>query len=87
MKIINAKDHTNKYMEISKKAAEGIYPSKRIAKIGSIAGLCIGVVLALIGVYGIINSASFGTGSLIAGVVTCISNVVNLKRIRSKNEE
>lgn len=84
MKIINVKDHTNKYMEISRKAARGVYPSKRIAKIGSIAGLGIGGALTLLGVYGIINGEYFGTGSLIAGAVTSISNVFNLKRIKSK---
>lgn len=84
MKIINVKDHTNKYMEISRKAAKGVYPSKRIAKIGSIAGLGIGGALSLFGIYGIMNDASFGTGSLIAGAATGISNVVNLKRIKSK---
>lgn len=84
MKIINVKDHTNKYMEISKKAAEGVYPSKRIAKLGSIAGLGIGGILTLLGIYGVINGKFLSTGSIIIGAATGISNVINLKRIKSK---
>ncbi|TGY41382.1 hypothetical protein E5347_12940 [Clostridium sartagoforme] len=84
MKTINLKEHNKKYMEISKKAAEGIYPSKKIAKIGSIAGLGIGGVLVIGGIYGLAQGAIFGIGTIIAGVVTGISNIINLKRIESK---
>lgn len=84
MKTINLKEHNKKYIEISKKAAEGIYPSKKIAKIGSIAGLGIGGVLVIGGIYGLTQGAIFGIGTIIAGVVTGVSNIINLKRIESK---
>ncbi|MBS5951587.1 MAG: hypothetical protein KIC47_14955 [Clostridium sp.] len=84
MKTINLKEHNKKYIEISKKAAEGIYPSKKVAKIGSIAGLGIGGILVIGGIYGLTQGAIFGTGTIIVGVVTGISNIINLKRIESK---
>ena len=84
MKTINLKEHNKKYIEISKKAAEGIYPTKKVAKIGSIAGLGIGGIFMLGGIYGLTQSTIFGTGTIIAGVVTGISNIINLKRIESK---
>lgn len=84
MKTINLKEHNKKYIEISKKAAEGIYPSKKVAKIGSIAGLGIGGILVIGGIYGLTQGAIFGIGTIIAGVVTGISNIINLKRIESK---
>lgn len=84
MRTINLKEHNKKYVEISKKAAEGIYPSKKVAKIGSIAGLGIGGILVIVGIYGLTQEAVFGTGTIIAGIVTGISNIINLKRIKDK---
>ncbi|KYG34439.1 hypothetical protein [Alkalihalobacillus trypoxylicola] len=83
MKVINAKEHTKKYMDVSKKAAAGTYPTKRIAMIGSKVGIYIGVGLLGIGIYLLIIGHSFWIGSLTAGAVTLLSNFINLKRNKS----
>ncbi|MCS4524740.1 hypothetical protein JTT07_14995 [Clostridium botulinum] len=41
-------------------------------------------VLLGIGIYGISQSAVYGTGSLVVGAVAGISNCANLKRIKRK---
>ncbi|ABX43029.1 hypothetical protein [Lachnoclostridium phytofermentans] len=85
MERLDVRNHTKKHMEIAKKAASGLYPNKRVARIGSIIGMGLGVILIIVGILGIIQSAVFGLGSLIAGAATCISNGFNLKRIKGKN--
>lgn len=84
MKNLNVKEHTDRYMKLAKTAGSGIFPNKRAAKIGSIIGLGIGGVLLCVGIYGFMQSAVFGVGSLVAGAVAIVSNAVNLKRIQSK---
>lgn len=42
------------------------------------------IALIIGGIYGLTQGAIFGTGTIIAGVVTGISNIINLKRIESK---
>ncbi|KEI80171.1 hypothetical protein EXM30_13515 [Clostridium botulinum] len=84
MKNLDVKQHTKKYMDFAKKAGDGSFPNKKAAKVGSMVGLGIGGVLLGIGIYGISQSAVYGTGSLIVGAVAGISNCVNLKRIKRK---
>lgn len=84
MKKFDVKEHTNKYMNMAKDARNGTYPDKRSAKIGSKIGLGIGVVLCCIGIYVMRKSTVGGMGSLVAGVLTIISNMINLKRLQSK---
>lgn len=67
-----------------KESRDGSFPSKEAAKVGSIVGLGIGGVLLGIGIYGISQSAVYGTGSLVVGAVAGISNCANLKRIKRK---
>ncbi|APQ98650.1 hypothetical protein [Clostridium botulinum] len=84
MKNLDVKQHTKKCMDFAKKAGDGSSPSKEAAKVGSIVGLGIGGVLLGIGIYGISQSAVYGTGSLVVGAVAGISNCANLKRIKRK---
>lgn len=85
MEKFNLKKHNKKMMDFTKNAAGGIYPSVRVAKAGSYVGLVVGLVLSVAGVIGILNETVWGYGSLFAGVVTVLSNVFNLKRIKNKN--
>ncbi|MCS4456031.1 hypothetical protein JTT00_18585 [Clostridium botulinum] len=85
MKNLDVKQHTKKCMDFAKKAGDGSFPSKEAAKVGSIVGIGIGGVLLGIGIYGISQSAVYGTGSLVVGAVAGISNCANLKRIKRKN--
>lgn len=82
MKKFNLKDHNAKMLEFSKNAARGTYPSKRVAKTGSMIGIAIGITLLLIGTAGTFWGSVWSMGSLFAGVTTVISNVLNLKRIK-----
>lgn len=82
MKKINIKEHTDKYLKLSKKAASGIYPNIKISKAGSKVGIGLGVTLLGIGVYNLNKSALIGVGSLIGGTTTLLSNIFNLKRIK-----
>lgn len=84
MKSFNVKEHTNKHMEFAKVAGKGIYPNKKAAKIGSIIGLGVGTALFCAGIYGLLQNAVFGTGSMTAGVLAIISNAVNLNRIKAE---
>lgn len=84
MKKFNVKEHTNKYMKVAKEAAKGAYPNKKVARAGSKIGLGVGGALVCVGIYGLTQSAVFGIGSFIAGVLTIISNIVNLRRISSR---
>ena len=84
MKRFDLKEHNKKYFEISKKAANGTYPSKKVANAGSKIGLGLGTALIISGGIGITKNQTFGWGSLIAGSATMISNVFNLRRISSK---
>ncbi|MCR1975349.1 hypothetical protein NSA52_14565 [Clostridium sporogenes] len=84
MKNLDVKQHTKKCMYFPKKAGDGYFPSKEVARVGSIVGIGIGGVLLGIGIYGISQSDVYGKGSLIAGFVAGISNCVNLKRIKRK---
>lgn len=83
MKKFNVKEHTDKYMKLAKEAGKGTYPNKKVAKAGSIIGLGVGGALVCAGIYGLTQSAVFGIGSLIAGVLTIISNIINLRRMCS----
>lgn len=82
MKKVNLKEHTEKYVQFSKKAAKGEYPSKRVAKAGSKAGGVIGGVIVLIGLIGSIKGVFWGIGILIAGLVTIASNIINLNKLK-----
>lgn len=84
MKNFDIKEHTRKHIELAKAAGKGTYPSKKTAKTGSMIGLGIGSISFCAGIYGLTQNAVFGTGSLIAGVLIITSNVINLKRIKSK---
>ncbi|HDK7160287.1 TPA: hypothetical protein PTW06_002123 [Clostridium botulinum] len=84
MKNLDVKQHTKKCMDFAKKAGDGSFPNKEVAKVGSMVGLGIGGVLLGIGIYGISQSAVYGKGSLAVGVIAGISNCVNLKRIKRK---
>ncbi len=82
MNRFNAKEHFNKYKMLAKAAREGTYPSKKVSQIGSKIGLGVGAALCCAGIYGLTQSAVFGIGSLIAGILTIVSNIINLKRIK-----
>lgn len=84
MKKFDLKEHTSKYMQFAKAAGNGSYPNKRAATIGSKIGLGIGGALFCAGIYGLAQDAVFGIGSLLVGVLAIISNMLNLKRIKSK---
>lgn len=81
MKKFNVKEHTNKYMKVAKEAAKGAYPNKKVARAGSKIGLGVGGALVCVGIYGLTQSAVFGIGSVTAGILTIVSNAINLKRI------
>lgn len=66
MKRFDLKEHNKKYFEISKKAANGTYPSKKVASAGSKIGLGLGTALIISGGIGITKNQTFGWGSLIA---------------------
>ncbi|TCK98216.1 hypothetical protein EDC19_0635 [Natranaerovirga hydrolytica] len=74
--------HNKKMFNFTKNAAKGTYPSKKVAKIGSIIGTIIGAVLVLIGVVSSLLGSSWGVGSMIAGIISIISNILNLNRIK-----
>ncbi|MGQ4665161.1 hypothetical protein AB3Z07_12255 [Metabacillus halosaccharovorans] len=82
IKKVKAGEHTQKYVEFSKRAASGEYPSKRISKVGSMVGGMIGIVLSIVGIIGSIGGYIWGIGIFFAGVVTVISNLLNIKRIK-----
>lgn len=82
MKLLDVKEHNKKYIEFSKKVAKGDFPSRRVAKIGSITGGIIGIILMLIGIIGSFTGLFWAIGSLIAGFITIISNYLNLKRLK-----
>ena len=82
MKKFNLKEHNDKLFELSKKAASGTYPNKKVASIGSFAGIVIGMLLLTVGGVGIVIKSIWGVGSALAGAVTIVSNVINLKRTK-----
>lgn len=82
VKKVKLKEHTAKYVQLSKQAGKGEYPSKRIAKAGSAAGGVIGAVLTLAGLIGAFKGFFWGFGILFAGLITIVSNIINLKRIK-----
>lgn len=84
MKNFDVKEHTSKYMAFAKEAGKGTYPNKKTAQTGSAIGLGLGSIFLCVGIYGVSQSAVFGTGSLIAGVLAITSNAINLKRLKSK---
>ncbi|WP_243249718.1 hypothetical protein [Clostridium botulinum] len=84
MKKLDVKQHTKKCMDFAKKTGDGSFPNKEVVKVDSMVGLGIGEVLLGVGIYGISQSAVYGTGSLVVGAVAGISNGVNLKRIKRK---
>lgn len=81
MKRFDMKEHTNKYMKLAKAAGEGNYPNKKVAKIGSQISVGAGGILCCAGIYGLSQNTAIGIGALAAGVLTIISNIINLKRI------
>lgn len=86
MERLDVRKHTKKHMELAKKAASGLYPNKRVARIGSTIGMGLGGILIIVGILGIIiQNAYLGMSCLIAGGATCLSNGFNLKRIKDKN--
>jgi hypothetical protein len=82
LKKFDVKEHTKKYYEISKKAGNGTFPNKKIAKAGSVVGLGIGGVLIGVGIIGVATGSVYGLGACIAGITTGASNIYNLKRIK-----
>lgn len=58
------------------------HPSKKVSRIGSVIGGSVGVGLVVVGATGLLlGRSSWGAGSsLIAGAVTVVSNVVNIKK-------
>lgn len=82
MKKFDLREHNKKMLAFSKKAASGTYPSKRVAEVGSVMGRGIGIVLILVGIVSSFLGHIWGIGSLVAGIVTVISNMINLKRIK-----
>ncbi|APF27635.1 hypothetical protein NPD7_2324 [Clostridium sporogenes] len=84
MKSLDVKQHTKKCIDFAKKAGDGSFSNKEVAKVGSIVGLGIGAVLLGVGIYGISQSTVYGTGSLAVGAVAGISNCATLKRIKRK---
>lgn len=82
MKHIDVKQHTQKYRDIAKQAAAGAYPNQKAARIGSVAGLGLGCVLLGVGAFGTLQGAIYGVGGLVAGSAACISNAINLIRIK-----
>lgn len=81
MEKFDLKKHHEKMRAFTKKAASGMYPSPKVAKIGSFLGTGIGAVLTVAGGVGLLHGSVWGTGSLLAGLLTVVSNVVNLTRI------
>lgn len=82
MNKFNLKEHNQKISELTKKAANGTYPSKKVATIGSNIGLVIGILLFVIGGFGVIMKNTWGVSCAFAGSVTIASNAINLKRIK-----
>lgn len=82
MNSFDVKEHMNKYMKLAKVAGKGDYPNKKVAKISSKIGVGVGGALCCVGIYGLTQSAVFGIGSLVAGILTIGSNIINLKRIK-----
>lgn len=82
MKKFDLKKHNKKMFEFSKSAARGTYPSKKVVKIGSVIGTVVGMALVLIGTVGSFLGSIWSIGSLFAGIITVISNVLNMKRIK-----
>lgn len=82
MKKTNIKEHTDKYLKLSKKAALGTYPNIKVSKAGSKIGVGLGITLLGIGAYSLNKNTLVGTGTLIAGATTLVSNIFNLKRIK-----
>jgi hypothetical protein len=80
MEKFNLKIHNQKAWGLTKKAAAGTYPSKKIAKAGSYIGSALGLIIAVIGVFGLIIRGVWGIGCTIAGVISIVSNVLNIKR-------
>lgn len=81
MKKFSLKEHNKKIFDITNKAAKGVYPSKKIARAGSFFGTVIGVFFLFFGMLGAVSGYIWGFGTLLAGVITIISNIFNLKRI------
>lgn len=81
MEKFDLKKHNEKIFAFTNVAAKGGYPSKKVAKIGSVIGNIIGIILILVGVVSTTSGSTWGIGSILAGVLTVISNIVNLKRI------
>ncbi len=81
MEKFDLKKHNEKIFAFTKAAAKGGYPSKKIARIGSVTGSIIGIILITAGVGSTVSGSTWGIGSILAGVLTVMSNIINLKRI------
>jgi hypothetical protein len=82
MSKFNFKEHNRKVFLFGKRAASGAYPSKKVATIGSFAGVAAGILLFAIGGIGVVIKNIWGLGSILAGAVLILSNAINLKRIK-----
>lgn len=82
MKKFNLKEHNQNIKELTTRAFHGTYPNKKIAKTGSYIGSFVGFLLAIVGLIEFLLGAIWGIGCLLAGIITIISNIFNLKRIR-----
>lgn len=71
MKKFNLKEHNAKVFEFSKNAARGVYPSKRVAKTGSVIGFVIGIALVIIGMAGSFWGSVWGGWKLACGCYYC----------------
>ncbi|MDF2938316.1 MAG: hypothetical protein K0Q90_3689 [Paenibacillaceae bacterium] len=85
MKKFNLKAHNEKMAAFTKRAANGTYPSRKVAQTGSYIGSAIGIILLAAGAVGCITGSVWGWGSLFAGVATLISNMINLRRISKQS--
>lgn len=84
MKKFDLRAHNEKMMGLAKRAANGTYPSPKVAQTGSYIGTAIGILLTVAGCIGVFAATAWGWGSLFAGTATVISNMINLKRIRKQ---
>jgi len=82
MKIIDLKEHNKKISKQTKRILKGTYPTPKIAKIGSFVGLMIGVLLSLFGGIDFLLGSIWGISSLLSGVMTIVSNLLHLNRIK-----
>ncbi|QOR36787.1 hypothetical protein IMX26_08260 [Clostridium sp. 'deep sea'] len=82
-KVLNkTQEIVDKSHKMSSRSVETLTnPPKKIAVIGSSVGAILGVILVLMSVkWFYTKHSTWATSSLIMGVVTIISNIINLKK-------